>query len=433
MLQSKSRIFVFLVVMALLLALAACGGTETAPVEEAPAEEPAAEEAAPADEEAPAEAPAAEEEAAEEVGTGLTMEAAQVASEFFSQDQYDRAMRQMTMEAEGPADQPWIQMLEPEMADTSEWAKEGPYTFCFSNAGVNNPWRVVGYNTMLAEIDLHPEIEDWIHVDAEGSDEKQISDIADLIAGGNCDVLIVSPNTTAALTPAVEQACEELPVLVFDRGVFTECPVSFIQPIGGYAFGELGARYIIDNCGEECNVLALRILPGVDVLEERWASAKLAFEDAGDAINVVGVEFGDGDNAKVKSIVTDYLDRFGTIDAVWMDAGATAVAALEAFEDAGEPYPIIVGEDQQDFLQKWQDNDLSGISPTFPTFQWRTPIIAGLQIMNGEEVPSVWRLPQPPITNDNLDEFVQPNMPPLHYAMCGCEDMPDFPERWGGQ
>ena len=54
-----------------------------------------------------------------------------------------------------------------------------------------------------------------------------------------------------------------------------------------------------------------------------------------DNINVVGVEFGDGDNAKVKSIVTDYLDRFGHIDAIWMDAGATAVAGLEAFEDAG--------------------------------------------------------------------------------------------------
>ncbi len=143
-----------------------------------------------------------------EVGTGLTMEAAQVASEFFSQEQYDRSMRQMTMTPEGPADQPWMQMLEPEMSDTSEYAKEGPYTFCFSNAGVNNPWRVVGYTTMQAEVALHPEIEEFIHVDAEGSDEKQISDIADLVAGGNCDVLIVSPNTTAALTPAVEQACE---------------------------------------------------------------------------------------------------------------------------------------------------------------------------------------------------------------------------------
>ena len=430
MLEKKYRLFVVVAIMALLLVLVACGGG-AAPAEEPAAAEPTAAEPAAAE---PTEEPMAEptEAPVAEVGTGLTMEAAEVAAEFFSQEQYDRSMRQMTLVPEGPADQPWIQMLEPVMHATSEYAKEGPYTFCFSNAGVNNPWRVVGYTTMLAEVALHPEIEEFIHVDAEGSDEKQISDIADLVAGGNCDVLIVSPNTTAALTPAVEQACEKLPVLVFDRGVFTDCPVSFIQPIGGYAFGEAGARYIIDTCGADCNVLALRILPGVDVLEERWAAAKLAFEEAGD-INVVGVEFGDGDNAKVKSIVTDYIDRFGKIDAVWMDAGATAVAALEAFEDAGQPYPIIVGEDQQDFLQKWQENDLNGISPTFPTFQWRTPIIAGLEVMNGEEVPMVWRLPQPVITNENLDSYVQENMPPLHYAMCGCEDMPTFPEGWGGQ
>ncbi len=421
--NKKRSWLVLLALVALIFGLVACGGSDT--------EEPAGDDTAAED--TAVEEPAAEEPAVEEpVAAGLESDAAEVKSEFFSQEQYDRSMRQMTLTAEGPEGEPWLQYLEAEFVDTSEFAKDGPYTFCFSNAGVNNPWRVVGYNTMLAEVDLHPEIEEFIHVDAEGSDEKQISDIADLVAGGNCDVLIVSPNTTAALTPAVEQACEVLPVIVFDRGVFTDCPVSFVQPIGGYAFGEAGARYIIDNCGDDCNVLALRILPGVDVLEERWASAKLAFEGAGN-INVIGVEFGDGDNAKVKSIVTDYLDRFGQIDAVWMDAGATAVAALEAFEDAGQPYPIIVGEDQQDFLVKWQENGLSGIAPTFPTFQWRTPIIAGLRIMNGEELPAVWRLPQPIITNDNLDQYVQPNMPPLHYAMCGCEGMPDFPGRWGGE
>lgn len=416
--QTKRSWVMLFAVLALVFTLAACGGDTEEPADEAPAAE-----------EMPAEEPAAEEP----VAAGLESDAAEVKSEFFSQEQYDRSMRQMTLDPAGPEGQPWLQHLEAEFIDTSAFAKEGPYTFCFSNAGVNNPWRVVGYTTMLAEVDLHPEIEEFIHVDAEGSDEKQISDIADLVAGGNCDVLIVSPNTTAALTPAVEQACEALPVVVFDRGVFTDCPVSFVQPIGGYAFGETGARYIIDNCEGDCNVLALRILPGVDVLEERWAAAKLAFEEAGSNINVIGVEFGDGDNAKVKSIVNDYLDRFGRIDAVWMDAGATAVAALEAFEDAGQPYPIIVGEDQQDFLVKWQENNLSGIAPTFPTFQWRTPIIAGLQIMNGEEVPSVWRLPQPTVTNENLDQYIQPNMPPLHYAMCGCEEMPDFPARWGGE
>jgi ribose transport system substrate-binding protein len=269
-------------------------------------------------------------------------------------------------------------------------------------------------------------------VDAGGSDEKQIADIQDLVAGGNCDVLIVSPNTTAALTPAVEQACEALPVIVFDRGVFTDCPVTFIQPLGGYAFGTTGAQFVVDNCeADPCNVLALRILPGVDVLETRWAAAKMLF-DASPSINLLGTEFGNGDNAQVKSIVSDYLDRFGTIDAVWMDAGATAVAALEAFEDAGQPYPVMVGEDQQDYLVKWQEEGITGIAPTFPTFQWRTPIIAAVQILNGESVPATWRLPQPTVTGENLDQYVQPNMPPLHYAMCGCEDMPEFPERWGG-
>lgn len=424
---SKMRFLLMALILALVMSLAACGGAaddgDTEP------DEPEVSEPVTVDE--PEQAP---EETADDA---LESEAAVVAEEFFSEEQYQRSLEQIQMQAAGEVDNtigsdPWTQVLDPEWVDTSDYAKEGPYTFCFSNAGVNNPWRVVGWTTMQAEVDLHPEIEEFIHVDAEGSDEKQIADIADLVASGNCDVLIVSPNTTAALTPAVEQACEELPVVVFDRGVFTDCPVSFVQPIGGYAFGHEGAEFVVDNCEGDCNVLALRILPGVDVLEERWAAAKRVFEDAGN-INVVGVEFGDGDNAKVKSIVNDYLDRFGQIDAVWMDAGATTVAALEAFEDAGQPYPIIVGEDQQDFLVKWQSEGLTGIAPTFPTFQWRTPVIAAMRIMEGEQVPAVWRLPQPTITGENLDQYVQPDMPPLHYAMCGCEGMPDFPGRWGGQ
>jgi ribose transport system substrate-binding protein len=429
------RWLVFALLVALLVTIAACGGNAQNNVvdEGANVEENVGNNTETADE------PVEEEVAEEEVGTdaGLESDAAEVKSEFFSQEQYDRSLRQLELQASGEIDTTigeglWEQVLEPEWVDTSEYAKEGPYTFCFSNAGVNNPWRVVGYTTMQAEVDLHPEIEEFIHVDAEGSDEKQISDIADLVASGNCDVLIVSPNTTAALTPAVEQACEELPVVVFDRGVFTDCPVSFVQPIGGYAFGHAGAEFIAENCGDDCKVLALRILPGVDVLEERWAAAKIVFEEAGN-IDVIGVEFGDGDNAKVKSIVNDYLDRFGEIDAIWMDAGATAVAALEAFEDRGLDYPIMVGEDQQDFLVKWQEEGISGIAPTFPTYQWRTPIIAGMRILQGEQVPNVWRLPQFPVTQETLDQYVQPNMPPLHYAMCGCEGMPDFPERWGGQ
>src|ERR687894_568345 len=154
---------------------------------------------------------------------------------------------------------------------------QGPHHVCFSNASVDNPWRQVGWTTMQAEVDLHrDEIANFTALDAGASDDKQISDIQQLV-GGDCDALIVSPNTTATLTPAVEAACGQLPVIVFDRGVDTDCPVTFIHPIGGYAFGATAAEFLAGEVGQGGKVLALRVLPGVDVLEHRWAAAEPIF------------------------------------------------------------------------------------------------------------------------------------------------------------
>ena len=350
-------------------------------------------------------------------------------SEFFSQEEMDAQLAMRDATPEGPEDKPWEQAIEPEYVDTAEFAQPGGgWNVCFSNAATDNPWRQVGFTTMQAEVELHPEIADFTVLDAEASDDKQISDIESL-TGQGCDALIVSPNTTATLTPAVEAACETgIPVIVFDRGVNTDCPVTFIKPIGGYAFGADAAEFLVDEVEPGGKVLALRILPGVDVLETRFAGAQQIFEE--NDIELVGAEFTEGDAAATKSIVADYIAREGGLDGIWMDAGATAVAAIEAFEDAGEEVPPITGEDQQDFLQKWDEDGLTAVAPTYPTYQWRTPVIAAVRILSGEQVPAEWNLPQPKITEENLQDYLQPDMGPLHYALCGCEDMPGFPERW---
>lgn len=365
------------------------------------------------------------------LGLMMSLPTMVMAQNFDDPIEFAKQKEQLTMTANGPANKPWEQYIGDRLASTQRFAKKGGSTVCFSNAGVNNPWRVVGYTDMIEEVALHSDIKAFIHVDAEGSDDKQIADINDLLAGGNCDILIVSPNTTAALTPAVEKACQQLPVIVFDRGVQTNCPVTFIHPVGGYGFGIQGAEFVAANVEKGSNVLMLRILPGVDVLETRYSGGLRVLKEAG--LNIIGTEFTGADNAKTKSIVEDYLQR-GTIDAVWMDAGATAVAAIEAFEDGGYDIPVFVGEDQQDFLQKWKKMDITAIAPTYPTYQWRTAIIAASRILQGESVPGPeWVLPQASITKANLDEFINEAMPPLHYAMCGCEDMPNYPQAWGGK
>ncbi|MFD3684378.1 substrate-binding domain-containing protein [Nocardiopsis sp. NPDC058631] len=355
--------------------------------------------------------------------------------EWFDQAEYDTQLAQREITPEGPEDEPWMQAIEPEWADTSEFAHDAPEdaTLCFSNASVSNPWRVTGFITMEQQVEALQEegaIGDFRVSDAADDDNQQISDIQAFVDSGDCDAIIISPSTTATLTPAVETACESgVPVVVFDRGVNSDCMVTFIHPIGGYAYGADAAEFLVDNLEPGSNVLALRILPGVDVLEHRWAAAQEIF--GGSELNVVADEFTEGDGAKIKDLVSQHLQR-GEIDGIWMDAGDGAVAGLEAFEDAGQPYPVIAGEDELSFMRKWDEEGLTAIAPVYSNFQWRTPVLAASMILAGEEVPSEWVLPQAPITQDDLPEYLERNdeMPSLHYAKFGGEDLPGFPEAW---
>ena len=265
--------------------------------------------------------------------------------------------------------------------------------------------------------------------DAQDDDNTQLADIDYFISEGKCDAFIISPNSTAAMTPGVERACETgKPVVVFDRGVETDCATTFIHPIGGYAWGIDTANFLVDNLEEGDKVIALRILAGVDVLETRWAAAEKIFDENG----IEAEDFFTGaDPTEIKKIITDALNQ-GDVDGVWMDAGDGAVAAIEAFEDAGVDYPVMTGEDEMSFLRKWEDTGLTGLAPVYSNFQWRTPLLAVEKIFAGEEVPTEWVLPQTPITEDERAEFLEANdgMPDGHYAKFGGEDLPGFPDAW---
>jgi ribose transport system substrate-binding protein len=293
--------------------------------------------------------------------------------EWFDQELYDTQLAQRDIDPQGPEDKPYLQMIDPEMVDTSQFESEGEKKMCFANASISNPWRQTGWITMneqLKELKDNGVITEMETRDAQDNDDTQISDIDYFISEGDCDGFIISPNSTAAITPAVERACEtDKPVIVFDRGVETDCAVTFIHPIGGFAWGIDSAEFLIDNLSDGDKVVALRILPGVDVLEQRWAAAEKLFDEAG--IDVVD-HFTEGDPATIKKVVSDELAK-SDVQGIWMDAGDGAVSAIEAFEDAGKDYPVMTGEDELSFLRKWDETGMTAIAPVYTNFQWRTP------------------------------------------------------------
>jgi ribose transport system substrate-binding protein len=353
-------------------------------------------------------------------------------SEFFNQADMDEQDEQRSATFEGDSSAPWLQYIDGEMTDTSGFKSQEAQKVCFANASISNPWRQTGWITMNQQLKVLQEskvISTMETRDAGDDDNKQIADIDYFISDGNCDVFIISPNSTAAMTPAVERACETgKPVIVFDRGVQTDCPTTFIHPIGGYAWGIDTAEFLVDHLEEGDKVVALRILPGVDVLETRWAAAEKIFKENG----IEAVDYFTGaDPTKIKGIITDELTK-GEVQGVWMDAGDGAVAAIEAFEDQGVDLPVMTGEDEMSFLRKWEETDLTGLAPVYSNFQWRTPLLAIEKIVKGEEIPKEWVLPQVPITEDERADFLEANdgMPDGHYAKFGGEDLPGYPDVW---
>ncbi|GAA3885637.1 hypothetical protein GCM10022381_29720 [Leifsonia kafniensis] len=352
--------------------------------------------------------------------------------EWFDQALFDKQYAERSVTPEGPEGQPYLQYINAEMVDTSQYKAEGAKKGCFSNASISNPWRQTGWITMneqLKALQASGAISEMETRDAQDSDDTQIADIDYFINEGNCDFFVISPNSTAAMTPAVERACDTAkPVIVFDRGVQTDCPVTFIHPIGGFAWGIDTSEFLVENLKKGDKVVALRIAPGVDVLEHRWAAAEGIFEEAG----IEATDYFTGaDPAEIKKIISDELAK-GDVAGVWMDAGDGAVAAIEAFEDAGADYPVMTGEDEMSFLRKWKETGLTGLAPVYSNFQWRTPLLAAAKIFAGEEVPKEWVLPQNPIQAEEVDQYLAANegMPDGHYAKFGGEDLAGFPTIW---
>ena len=352
--------------------------------------------------------------------------------EWFDQAVYDEQYEQRSATFEGDPETPYLQYIDGEMTDTSDFKVNGAQKACFANASISNPWRQTGWITMnqqLKEMQDKGVISEMETRDAGDDDNTQIADIDYFISEGDCDAFIISPNSTAAMTDAVERACETgKPVVVFDRGVQTDCATTFIHPIGGFAWGIDTAEFLIDNLEEGDKVVALRILPGVDVLEQRWAAAEKLFEENG----IEAVDYFTGaDPTEIKKIITDELGK-GEVQGVWMDAGDGAAAAIESFEDFGADYPVMTGEDEMTFLRKWEETGLTGLAPVYSNFQWRTPLLALEKIFAGEEVPKEWVLPQTPITEDERADYLEANdgMPDGHYAKFGGEDLVGYPEVW---
>jgi ribose transport system substrate-binding protein len=360
--MSKKILFLLSLVLILSLALAACG----APTEEPVAEEPAAEEPA-------AEEPAAEEPAEEEMA--------------------------MAVEAACDADG---------MFDGSAYAKEPPYTVCFSNAGVGNAWRVA----MVANFDYGVEeareaglIEDYFYTDANSDSNKQIGDIEDLLTKG-CDVMIISANTSDVVDPGAKKAMEAgVPVITLDRDVASpENRVSFTDG-DSCAMGSVGAEWMAEELGGEGDVVLLSGVAGASPAEERLRCAREVFAEY-PGINELAQAYTEWSPASGQAQMEAWLTQYGEeIEGVWSDSALQGVGVLEAYNAAGLQVPPTTGEDWALWMRMANESGAPFLAISFPNRMSYNSLQDALAMLQGEKIPCHHQIAPFQLTKENLSEY----------------------------
>ena len=238
------------------------------------------------------------------------------------------------------------------MVDTSALAKDGPYTVCFSNASVSNPWRVV----MNAHVDWAIEeataagtIGTYRYADANDDPAKQISDVEDLLTQG-CDVLILSAAASDVVDPAAQAAMEAgVPVVTLDRDVADPAHrVSYVQG-DNCLMGKLQAEWLVGQLAGAGKIVELSGAAGASPAEERLRCANEVFaQNAG--IEILAQAYTGWSPTEGQTIMANWITLYPEVDGIWSDAGLQGSGAVEAYLVAGLPVPPITGEDFQRFL-----------------------------------------------------------------------------------
>lgn len=291
-------------------------------------------------------------------------------------------------------------------------AKEGPYTVGFSNSFAGNAYRTqMIYELQAAAEDNKDQVKDLIITDADNSVDKQISDINDLLTKG-IDILLIDAASETALNSAVARAHEQgVLVVSFDNPVSSENGI--VAGISNVEFGEVGGKWLADQLAEGDEIFTLDGVAGTPVDQQRLEGAKSALDPAG--VKIVANAATDWDQAKGQAAALDLLSAHPDVAGIYSQGGAPSLGALNALAQKGAPLIPIPGEGYNGFLKKWaelkESDGWESIAPCNPPSLAADALDLALEIIKGEDKGQNIEMEMTVITQENLDEYVRPDLP----------------------
>ena len=260
-------------------------------------------------------------------------------------------------------------------------------------------WRDKLNDELKMEAYFHDDVELLIEC-ANDSDLRQIEQINGFIDRG-VDLIIVSPNQLATITPAIDRAYDSgIPVIVFDRKTDSKKYTAYIGA-DNYEIGNVVGRYIAERLGGKGRVLEIMGLQGSSPAIERHAGFVDAIKE-NRGIELVASLQGDWTRESAEKAVKDAEASLGHIDCVFGQNDRMALGARNVLGAENTFYCGIDGLPGNDGGIEAVKNHLLDMTYIYPTHGDEVLQLA-LVILKGEPFDKESKLMAAMVTADNAD------------------------------
>lgn len=165
------------------------------------------------------------------------------------------------------------------------------------------------------------------------SPAKQVNDVEDLMVKG-INALVILAHDSAPLTPVVKKAYEKgIYVVSVDRGLTEEVQDVYIAG-DNPGMGRASAEWLGKALGGKGDIVVLEGIPCV-INSERVDSFKEVMTKKYPGIKILDSQPAYWDTQKGLEIMTNYLQKYKKIDAVWAQDDDVLVGVLQAYKESG--------------------------------------------------------------------------------------------------
>ncbi len=202
-------------------------------------------------------------------------------------------------------------------------------------------WRMKMNDEINREIMFHEDAVVEIR-SADDSNARQIEDIKYFV-DNRFDIIIVSPNEAAALTPIIKEVYERgIPVVIFDRNINGD---SYTARIGvdDAGIGRAAAHYALHLSGPGTKAIEIFGLKGSTPAEDRHTGFVREYEANGG--EVLASVPGNWNKEDAMPVVDSLLKRYPDVDLIYAHNDRMAIGASEVARRHGRDNIRIIGID----------------------------------------------------------------------------------------